>query len=134
MGRTALFQEIIENIAGFWTLLLRERTGTGTLKHKDMSLNRSAIRVLDSTDRDLRNLLTHMVSTSDLHADLEEAAEQFVMDRMPHEDRAAYAAHLEGCSMCAQAVADAERFVSVMRAAGSRLETQRKKLTAASRR
>ena len=99
-----------------------------------MSLNRSAIRVLDSAEQDLRDSWTHMVSTSDFHADPEEAAEQFVMNRMPPEDIAAYALHLEGCSICTQAVEEAERFVSVIRAAGLRLENQRKKLAAASRR
>ncbi len=116
---------------------LQERRGTGTLKHKDMSLNRSAIRVLDSADQDLPNWLTHMVSSNDFHVDVEEVAElaeQFIMDRMSPADTAAYVAHAEGCSVCIQAIEEAVRFVSGIRAAASQLESQRKKLAAASRR
>jgi len=52
------------------------------------------------------------------HADPEESAEQYVMNRMPPDERAAYEAHLTACPACAEAAEEAEIFIAAIRHAG----------------
>lgn len=53
------------------------------------------------------------------HDEPDEAAEQYVMNRMPADLKAAYEMHLLECPDCADAREDAEIFINAIRQAAS---------------
>ncbi len=58
-----------------------------------------------------------MAPTTIFHADPEEMAEAYIMDRMTPADKTAYILHLEACPSCAAAVEEQRVFIEAMRSA-----------------
>ncbi len=58
-----------------------------------------------------------MAPSFTFHADPEEAAEAYVMERMAPAEKVAYGQHLESCRSCIAAVEEQRVFVEAMRAA-----------------
>jgi hypothetical protein len=58
-----------------------------------------------------------MAPSISYHADPEETAEAFVMDRMTPGEKAAYLLHLDDCESCSMVVEEQRVFIEAMRAA-----------------
>jgi TPP-dependent indolepyruvate ferredoxin oxidoreductase alpha subunit len=68
-----------------------------------------------------------MAPSITFHADPEETAEAYVMERMAPAEEAAYRAHLEGCRSCVAVVEEQRIFVESMRAAMRQLAQKRER-------
>jgi arginyl-tRNA--protein-N-Asp/Glu arginylyltransferase len=66
-----------------------------------------------------------MAPSTTFHADPEEAAEAYVMERMASAEKAAYRLHLEHCQSCVTTVEEQRVFVEAMRSAMRELAEKR---------
>ncbi len=66
-----------------------------------------------------------MAPSTTFHADPEEAAEAYVMERMAPAEQSAYRLHLENCPSCVTTVEEQRVFVGAMRAAMRELAEKR---------